>query len=172
MDRNKNLFLLLLIFEVYFKNKWKFRRLKFKRSLKNIRRNRIINRTKMFCFYSSNFLNYIQLLPKTRSIWKIDREEFWFESMWENRHNHDTQLQWKLDFRMNGMNFEKLVDLVRPRLEKQNTQLRKAIPIQKRVAVAFMAFVNWELLSHNSKDICYWKIISGVYNSRVLFRTI
>ena len=37
---------------------------------------------------------------------------------------------------MNGLNFEKLVDLVCPGLEKDNTQLRKAIPIEKRVAVA------------------------------------
>ena len=36
---------------------------------------------------------------------------------------------------MNGLNFEKLVDLVLPHLEKHDTKLRKAIPIEKRVAV-------------------------------------
>ena len=52
--------------------------------------------------------------------------------MWENRHSRDFQLQWKLDFRMNGLNFEKLVDLVRPGLEKYDTQLRKAILTEER----------------------------------------
>ena len=41
------------------------------------------------------------------------------------------KLQWKLDFRMNGLNFEKEVDHVRRRLEK-DTQLRKTIPTEKR----------------------------------------
>ena len=56
--------------------------------------------------------------------------------MWGNRHASDFQLHWKLDFRMNGLNFEKLVDLVHPRLEKHDTHLRKAISIEKRGAVA------------------------------------
>ena len=51
--------------------------------------------------------------------------------MWENRHSSDFQLQWKLDFRMNSLNFEKLVDLVHPALGKHDTQLRKAIPTEK-----------------------------------------
>ena len=52
--------------------------------------------------------------------------------MWKNRHSSDFQLQWKIDFRMNGLNFEKLFDLVRPGLGKHDTQLRKAIPTEKR----------------------------------------
>ena len=32
--------------------------------------------------------------------------------------------------------FESIVEIVRPRLQKQNTQLRNAIPIEKRVAIA------------------------------------
>ena len=37
---------------------------------------------------------------------------------------------------MNGVNFENLVVPVRPNLEKQDTNLRKAIPKEKRVSVA------------------------------------
>ena len=51
--------------------------------------------------------------------------------MWENRHSSDLQLQWKLVFRINGLNFDKQVDLVSPGLEKHDTQLRKAIPTEK-----------------------------------------
>ena len=145
MDRKKKLFLLIMIFKVFFKNKWKRRRLKLKRLQQNIRQNSILNRRKMSCFYFSNLINCMDILPKTRSVWERDREEFWFENMWENRHNHDMQLQRRLDFRMNGENFEKLVDIVRPRLEKQDTQLRKAIPVEKRVAVAL-----WRLSTGNS----------------------
>ena len=43
-------------------------------------------------------------------------------------HSSDFQLQWELDFRMNGLNSEKLVDLVRLALGKHDTPLRKAIP--------------------------------------------
>ena len=50
--------------------------------------------------------------------------------MWENGHSSDFQLQWKLDFPMNCLNLEKLADLVRPGLEKHNTQLRKAMPLK------------------------------------------
>ena len=42
--------------------------------------------------------------------------------MWVNRLSSDFQLQWKLHFRMNGLNFRKLVDLVRPGLEKHDSQ--------------------------------------------------
>ena len=46
---------------------------------------------------------------------------------------------------MNGVNFEKLVALVRPNLEKQDPNLRKSIPIEKRVRAAL-----WRLASGNS----------------------
>ena len=52
--------------------------------------------------------------------------------MWENCHSSDFQPQWKLDFRMNGLNFEKLIDIVQPAFGKHDTQLKKAIPTEKR----------------------------------------
>ena len=54
------------------------------------------------------------------------------DNIWENRHSSDFQLQWKLDFRINGLNFEKMVDLVRQGLGKHDTLLRKTIPAEKR----------------------------------------
>ena len=45
---------------------------------------------------------------------------------------------------MNGVNFEKLVALVRPNLEKQHTNLRKAIPILKYVSNTL-----WRLVTGN-----------------------
>ena len=82
-------------------------------------------------FYLSNLFSFLEILPKTGSVWKIEREEKRFVNIWENCHSSDFQLQWKLDFRMNGLNFERLVDLVHPALGKHDTQLRKAIPTEK-----------------------------------------
>ena len=43
------------------------------------------------------------------------------------------QRQWKDDFRMSRKTFESIVEIVRPKLQKQNTQLRNAIPIKKKL---------------------------------------
>ena len=52
--------------------------------------------------------------------------------MRENRHSSDFQLHWKSDFRMKRLNIEKLADLVRARLEKHDTKLKKPILNEKR----------------------------------------
>ena len=64
---------------------------------------------KMFLFQK---LIYLKFFPKTQSIWQRERKEKWFDNMWENRHSSDFKLQWKLDFPINDLNFEKLVNLV------------------------------------------------------------
>ena len=69
-----------------------------------------------------NLFSCLEIIWKTRSVWQLEREEKWFDNMWENRLSSDFQLQWKLDFRMNSLNFQKLVDLVRPGLEKHDSQ--------------------------------------------------
>ena len=97
----------------------------------NIRRDSFINRKKKACFYFSNLFSCLEILPNTRSVWQLEREEKCFDNMWENRHSIDFQLQWKLDFGMNNLSFEKLVDLIRPGLEKHDTQLMEAIPTEK-----------------------------------------
>ena len=84
----------------------------------------------MAWFYFSNLFSFLEILPKIRSVWKLEREEKRFLIMWENCHSSDFQLQWKLDFRMNGLNFEKLVDLAHPALGKYDTQLRKQFPLR------------------------------------------
>ena len=80
-----------------------------------------------------------------RSEWMFYREEFWFEILWMNRNNPDYENRWRSDFRMCGQTFSHIVDLVRANLEKRDTHFRKAIPIEKRVAVAI-----WRLSTGNS----------------------
>ena len=81
---------------------------------------------------------------KEQSTWKFNREENWFEDIWRNRQSNQFQIRWRQDVRMNGVNFEKLVALVQPNLEKQDTNLRKAVPMKKRVGVTL-----WRLATGN-----------------------
>ena len=55
------------------------------------------------------------------------------------------ELHWRTDFRMKFETFMRIVELVMPRLAKQDTQLRSAIAIEKRVTIAI-----WRLSTGNS----------------------
>ena len=68
-----------------------------------------------------------------RKIWAYEREEFWFSRMLNDERFSDF---WSQDFRMKKETFDEIVQVVRPALEKRDTQLRRAIPIEKRVGVA------------------------------------
>ena len=70
---------------------------------------------------------------KERSMWQFERKEKWFESMWNNKHCPHYQKKWRQYFHMSGLNFEKLVSLVQMSLKRQGTNLRKYIPVEKRV---------------------------------------
>ena len=65
--------------------------------------------------------------------------------MWENRNYHIFSEFWYKEFRMQPDTFEYIVNLVRPNIEKQNTVFRRAISIEKRIAVAI-----WRLSTGNS----------------------
>ena len=52
---------------------------------------------------------------------------------------------WKSDFRMSQDTFRDIVRVVQPALEKRDTQFRRAIPIEKRVAIALW----WRLSTGN-----------------------
>ena len=51
-------------------------------------------------------------LPQPRRIWQLERQEIWFETMWEHRYDNDYQIYWKADFRMSGESFQKLARLI------------------------------------------------------------
>ena len=70
-------------------------------------------------------------LRKERTIWSLYRQEFWFTDMINNTYDLQNIKNRPRDFRMGVKAFEKLVQLVRPRLERRDTQFRRAIPIEK-----------------------------------------
>ena len=75
--------------------------------------------------------------PIPRSVWKYEREEFWWQRMWANRANDDYQRdKWNADFRMKGSTLSKLVDLMTPFLEKAVTTFRLPIPVHTQVAIS------------------------------------
>ena len=61
-----------------------------------------------------------------------------------NRNDLAIRQQLRADFRMTPETFSNIVTLVRNRLEKQGTRFRKAVVIEKRVAIAL-----WNLATAN-----------------------
>ena len=80
-----------------------------------------------------------------RETWAFEREERWFDQMLTRVLDPDHQKFWKMDFRINGRTFMDVVELVRDRMERNDTNFRKAIPLEKRVAIAL-----WRLANGNS----------------------
>ena len=57
--------------------------------------------------------------------------------MWNNRNFLAIRQQFRTYSRMTLDTFMGIVTLIRNRLEKQDTRFREAVPIEKRVAIAF-----------------------------------
>ena len=57
--------------------------------------------------------------------------------MWNNRNFLAIRQQFRTYSRMTRDTFMGIVTLIRNRLEKQDTRFREAVPIEKRVAIAF-----------------------------------
>ena len=81
-------------------------------------------------------------IRRRRSVWAYQREELWFDSMLNDQ---NFEQHWRSDFRMSQDTFRDIVRAVQPALEKRDAQFRRAIPIEKRVAVAL-----WRLSTGNS----------------------
>ena len=75
-----------------------------------------------------------------RSTWAYEREELWFNCMLKE--NFDEQR--KNDFRMARNYFLEIVRIIQPVREKRDKQIRRAIPIEKCVAI-----VLWRLSTGN-----------------------
>ena len=90
---------------------------------------------------------------KERRYWAMEYDQAWFERMWQNRNDEIFSELWHKEFRMSPSTFEYLISLVEQSLSKVDTAFRKAVPIEKRVAVAL-----WRLSTGNS-----YRTISKVF---------
>ena len=80
-------------------------------------------------------------IRRRRSVWAHQREELWFDSMLNDQKFEQHR---RSDFRMSQDTFRDIVRVVQAALEKRDTQFRRAIPIEKRVAIAL-----WRLSTGN-----------------------
>ncbi|XP_031557719.1 protein ANTAGONIST OF LIKE HETEROCHROMATIN PROTEIN 1-like [Actinia tenebrosa] len=81
--------------------------------------------------------------PRRRKLaWVYPRPQFWFEELLNNR---NLDHLWREHFRVNRNTFDFICGIVGPYMSKQDTILRQAIPVEKRVAIAL-----WRLATGNS----------------------
>ena len=64
---------------------------------------------------------------------------------------------WSQDFRMKKETFDEIVQVVRPALAKRDTQLRRAIPIEKYVGVAIWRLATGDTFRSISKTFAIGK---------------
>ena len=79
---------------------------------------------------------------KRKIAWVLERPQFWFEHMVLSHYENNI---WREHFRISTQTFRFVCDLVRSHLARQDTNMRKGIPVEKRVAVAL-----WRLATGNS----------------------
>ena len=79
---------------------------------------------------------------RRKSVWVLARPQFWFENMVLNQYEDNL---WREHFRVSRETFRYICDLVGHHLVRQDTNMRRAIPVQKRVGVAL-----WRLATGNS----------------------
>lgn len=76
---------------------------------------------------------------RQRRAWLWPRNQFWFEGMLRGDYVEEW---WNENFRMTRETFNEIVQFVGPDLEKQNTVMRDAISVERRLAIAL-----WRLAS-------------------------
>ena len=79
---------------------------------------------------------------KRKTMWVYPRPQFWFKQLVVN---HYQDHLWREHFRVSRDTFEYICGLVGPQLIRQNTILRQAITVEKRVAILL-----WRLATGNS----------------------
>ena len=78
---------------------------------------------------------------KRKMVWVHPRPQFWFEQMLVNQYEDHL---WQEHFRMTRQTFEYICCLVAPDLVRQDTNMRKSIPVRKRVAIALWRLATGE----------------------------
>ena len=91
---------------------------------------------------------------RRRSVWAYQREGLWFDSM---LNDENFEQHWRSDFRMSQDTFRDIVRVVQAALEKRDIQFRRAIPIEKQVAIALWRLSTGNLLRTVAKTFVVGK---------------
>ena len=83
----------------------------------------------------------------------MECNQSWFEYIWVKRNEVSINEIWQKEIRMGPETFEYLLDMIRPGIEKMDTNFKKVITVEKRLAVAL-----WRFSTGNT-----YRIISKVF---------
>lgn len=77
-----------------------------------------------------------------RRIWTRERSSVWWERIVLGEFSEE---DWQQNFRVRKHTFDHICDQLRPRLNRRNTHMRRAIQVEKRVGVAlwWLAIFVW-----------------------------
>ena len=81
-----------------------------------------------------------------RSVWSLPRPQLWFERLLNDRSRDGW---WKENFWVSRATFEYICRLVGPALSRQNTAMRAAVPVEKRVSTSL-----WRLATGDCYRTC------------------
>ena len=100
--------------------------------LRGMRRRRLRVRSlqMLYLFYRNRRL---QVARRPRRAWIFPRPQNWFQELLNNR---ALDHWWKENFRVSWTTFEYICRLVGPTIVRQNSRMRDAVPVEKRVAVS------------------------------------
>ena len=92
----------------------------------------------LYLFYRNRRL---QVACGPRHAWVFPRPQNWFQELLNSR---ALDHWWKENFRLSRATFEYICRLVGPAIARQNTRMRDAIPVEKRVAVSLWRLATGE----------------------------
>ena len=90
-------------------------------------------------------VSYLVSLKEIKTYWSANRNKTWFTELWEKRNDENFRESLKEEFRIYPNTFVDIVNLYEGSILKQDTKFRKAVPIEKRVAIAL-----WQLATRDS----------------------
>ena len=80
-----------------------------------------------------------------RSVWVLPHPQMWFQQLLNDR---ALDHWWKENFRVTRGTFEYICQLVAPALRQQDTHMRNAIPVEKRVGASLWRLATGECYPH------------------------
>ena len=132
-------FAFLLLFSKHLEYKAKYKR---RRRVSNMILMKILQERNIYAH--QNLVRFFCPLDTGR-YWMIKYGQSWLDRLWNHCDNELFKETWKNEFRISLETFYFLKNLVQDKMEKSDTSFRKAVPLEKRVAVAL-----WRLATGNS----------------------
>ena len=90
-------------------------------------------------------LSSLSLSKRKRRYWMMYYNQLYFETLWNQRRNDVVKEIWKRDYRMSVETFEEILNMTNLALRCDDTNMRRAVPVEKRLAIFL-----WRLATGNS----------------------